>query len=154
LHICNHAASLAYNEDACCQIPWLQVVLPVSIEAACRCPRQVQRRRACAADASHLAHDRLRLPQELSVPRSAPVRDARRDDGISECSACSNPNTPVIQKRTLPLLRCIHLIRDGIVDQPGNKLTLTLEADRNGEQRNAMEEIRGAVERIDDPAVR
>src|SRR5690606_26579367 len=74
--------------------------------------------------------------------------------GNSECSACSNPNTPVIQKRTLPLLRCIHLIRDGIVDQPGNKLTLTLEADRNGEQRNAMEEIRGAVERIDDPAVR
>ena len=40
-----------------------------------------------------------------------------------------------------------------IVDQPGHELAVAFERDRDGEDRDAVQEIRGAVERIDDPAM-
>ena len=40
-----------------------------------------------------------------------------------------------------------------VVDQAGDDGALALERDRDGEMRNAVQEIGGAVERIDDPAV-
>ena len=42
---------------------------------------------------------------------------------------------------------------DRIVDQAGDDRALALEPDRDGELRDAVQEIGGAVERIDDPAV-
>src|SRR5690606_40560427 len=41
-----------------------------------------------------------------------------------------------------------------IIDEARHKLALTFERDRNREHRDAVKEVRGAVQRVDDPAVR
>ena len=45
-------------------------------------------------------------------------------------------------------------VLDRIVDDARDDLAFALERDRNREVRNAVQEVRGAVERVDDPAVR
>ena len=47
-----------------------------------------------------------------------------------------------------------HLVGDRIEDEGGDKLALALQRDGDGELRNAVQEIRGAVDGIDDEAVR
>src|SRR5690606_29325371 len=45
------------------------------------------------------------------------------------------------------------LIHRRIVDHPGDKLALPLQRDGNGEDRDAVQEVGGAVQRVDNPAV-
>ena len=47
-----------------------------------------------------------------------------------------------------------HFVGNGIVHNCGDDLTFAFERDRNGKLRNAVQEIRRAVERIDDESVR
>ena len=44
-------------------------------------------------------------------------------------------------------------VADRIIDDAGLQPALTLQRDRNGKERNAVQEIRRSVERIDDPAM-
>jgi hypothetical protein len=57
----------------------------------------------------------------------------------------------IVEKRALPLLGDEHLINRRIVDQAGDHGAVALERHRNCEVRDAVQEIGGAIERIDDP---
>ena len=46
-----------------------------------------------------------------------------------------------------------HLVAGRIVDQARHQLAVAFERDRDGEERDAVQEIGGAVERINDEAV-
>ena len=62
-------------------------------------------------------------------------------------------DAPVVDKRTAATLGCEQLIRDRVVDHAGNDIVTALKADRNGDMRNAVDEIGRTVDRIDDPAM-
>jgi hypothetical protein len=81
------------------------------------------------------------------------VGDAGDDEAVGERPAIGNPQTTIIQKRSLALLCREELVRRGIVDDARDDLAVPLEAERDCEMRNAVQEVRGAVERIDDPSV-
>ena len=64
-----------------------------------------------------------------------------------------DPQAPVVEEGAGAALGDIEFVDDRIVDDAGDDLALALERQRDGEDRDAVEEIGGAVERIDDPAV-
>ena len=59
----------------------------------------------------------------------------------------------VVHEGAAATLGDIELVHDRIVDHAGDDLALALQSQRNGEDRNAVQEIGGAIERIDDPAM-
>src|SRR6185312_2608915 len=60
----------------------------------------------------------------------------------------------LVEERALAALGKKHLVVGRIVDQPGDDDAVALERDRDRELWNAVQEVRGAIERIDDPRVR
>src|SRR5437016_3130111 len=84
----------------------------------------------------------------------AAKRNAGGDQRLMKRTARGHAQALVVQIGTVALLRREHLIGDGIVDDGGDELFFPLQRNRNGEMRQAMKEIRRAIERIDDEAVR
>ncbi len=62
-------------------------------------------------------------------------------------------DTLVVEIRALAALGDEHFVVGRIIDHAGDDGAVALEPDRHREMRNAVQEIGGAVERIDDPAV-
>ena len=69
------------------------------------------------------------------------------------CRLPGDPQTLFIQERPLAALRGEQLLIGGIVDDAGHDHAVALQCDRNGELRNAVQEVGGAVERVHDPAM-
>src|SRR5262249_8749719 len=88
-----------------------------------------------------------------SETAAAVRRQAAGDDGIREPLSRGDADALVIEERTLAALGDKHLVIGRIVDEAGDHGAIALERDRDGEMRNGMEEIGGAVERIDNPAM-
>ena len=74
-------------------------------------------------------------------------------------SACDNsvrgrdPQAAIAAERALSLLRHVHVVVGGIVDHAGDDLALALERDRDGEDRDGVQEVGRRVERVDMPGV-
>ena len=64
-----------------------------------------------------------------------------------------DPDALVVEECAFALLGNEHFLVRRIVDQAGHHCAFALERDRDGELRNAVQEVGGAVERIDDPGV-
>ena len=75
------------------------------------------------------------------------------DDAVGQRLARRHPEAPVVHEGALALLRGEQLVVDRIVDDGGDDLALALQGDGDGKERNAVQEVAGAVERVDDPAV-
>ncbi len=59
----------------------------------------------------------------------------------------------VIHVRAGALFGPKQLVADGLVDNAGDEFAFSLERDRYGEVRNAVQEVGRSVERIDDPTI-
>ena len=59
----------------------------------------------------------------------------------------------VVEEGAAAALGGVELVHGRIVDHAGDDLALPLQRDRDREDRDAVQEVGGAVERIDDPAV-
>ena len=59
----------------------------------------------------------------------------------------------VVHEGAAAALGRIELVHRRIVDDAGDQLPLAFQRDRDGEDRDAVQEIGGAVERVDDPAM-
>ena len=79
--------------------------------------------------------------------------DARRHHAVGQIAACRHPQALVVEESAFALLGVIHLIGDGVEHQASDNFAVHFEPDGNGEMRNAVQEIGGAVDRIDDEAV-
>ena len=84
---------------------------------------------------------------------AADMRQAAGDHAVGELAAAGDPQPLVVEEGALAALGDIKLVIGGIVDHAGDDGALALQADRNRKLRNAVQEIGGAVERIDDPGV-
>src|SRR3546814_12776155 len=68
------------------------------------------------------------------------------------CSSDLNPEAAVVVEGSLALLGKEEVVLDRVVDQAGDHLAALLQGDGDGEVRQAVQEVGGAVEGIDDPA--
>ena len=81
------------------------------------------------------------------------MRQAAGDHRVGQPLARGDADALVVEEGALAALGDEHLVGGRIVDEAGDHRALALERDRNGELRNAVQEIGGAVERIDDPGM-
>ena len=82
------------------------------------------------------------------------MRQPARDDRIGEPLPRGDADAPVVEEGALAALGHEQLVVCRIVDEAGDDRAVAFERDRDGEMRDAVQEIGGAVERIDDPAMR
>ena len=83
----------------------------------------------------------------------AEMRDAAADQRFRQLVAAGDAQTPVVEVGALSPLGDEHVVDGGIVDDTGDDLPLPHQGDRDAEDRDAVEKIGGAVERIDVPGV-
>ncbi|CEG09415.1 hypothetical protein BN961_02841 [Afipia felis] len=81
------------------------------------------------------------------------MRQAAGDHAILEFLAGGDAQPRVVEEGALAALGDIEFFIAGIVDHAGDDRALALQGDRDRELRNAVQEVRGAVERVDDPCV-
>jgi hypothetical protein len=81
------------------------------------------------------------------------MRQAAGDDAFVELLAAGDAQAGVVEERARALLGHIELVIGRIVDQAGNHLTFARQTDRDCELRDAVQEVGGAIERVDDPGM-
>ena len=133
--------------------PTARVALPIGVEPSGRDPGEIERRCAEAAQARHLFLHHRKLLAELREVAAAEMRQAAGKHRLGESLARRDADAPVVEVGALAAFGGEHLVVDRIVDQAGDDRAFALERDRDREMRNAVQEIRRAVERIDDPGV-
>src|SRR6476620_8040154 len=84
---------------------------------------------------------------------AADMRQAAGDHAFIEPAAAGDAQSLVVEKRALAALGDVQLVIGGVVDHARDDRALTLQADRDRKLRDAVQEVGGAVERIDDPGV-
>ena len=134
-------------------IPGREVALPVAVEPAGRDEGEVERRRAEPAQPRDLVLDGAEFAQAQLQIAAAEMRQAAGDHRIGEALARRDAQPLVVEERALAALGDEKLVGDRIVDHARDDRALALQPDRDGELRDAVQEIGGAVERIDDPGV-
>src|SRR4029078_8731237 len=83
----------------------------------------------------------------------AAVRNAGADHRGRELRACCDPDAAIVEKGAFALFGGKGFLICRIEDESRNQLVFAVERRSHGEDRNAMQEIGGAVEWIDDPAM-
>ena len=81
------------------------------------------------------------------------MRQAAANHAFVELAPAGDAQPLVVEERALAALGDVELVIGGIVDHAGDDDAVALQADRDRELRNAVQEVGGAVEGIDDPGV-
>ena len=134
-------------------VPGRDIALPVAVEPAGRDEGEVERRRAEPPQPRDLVLDGAEFAQAQLQIAAAEMRQAAGDHGIGQALARRHAQPLVVEERALAALGDVKLVGDRIVDHAGDDRARALQPDRDGELRDAVQEIGGAVERIDDPGV-
>ena len=152
--IADETAGLAQQNEACRDVPGLDVALPIAIETAGRDPGEVERGGAEAAQPRDLLLHGAGFPLPKREIAAAMMGKSAGDHGLGKAFSAGNADALLVHERAFALLGDEHLFVGRIVDQAGDHRAFAFERDRNRELRNAVQEIGGAVERVDDPAMR
>ena len=83
----------------------------------------------------------------------AAKRQPGADHRLSKLATGRHSEPAIVKIGADALLGPEHLVPGRLVDQPGDDLAVALQRDRDGEMRDPVEEIGGAVQRVDNPAV-
>src|SRR5581483_1782285 len=145
---------LAHQDQAGGDVPGRQVALPIAVEASGRDPGEIERGGAEAAQSRHLVLQHGDLLARQRKVAAAVMWQAADDDRIDEPGAAGHAQAAVVEEGALAALGGEQLVIGGIVDEAGDDRVLALERDRDAEMRDAVQEIGGAVERVDDQAMR
>src|SRR5690349_14721016 len=84
---------------------------------------------------------------------AADMRHAAGDHAFIEPAAAGDAQALVVEERALAALGDIELVIGGIVNHARDDGVFAPQADRNRELRDAVQEVGGAVQGIDDPGV-
>ncbi len=84
---------------------------------------------------------------------AADMRQPAGDHAVAEIAPAGDAQALVVEEGALAAFGDVELIIGRIIDQAGDHRALALQADRYRELRDAVQEVGGAVERIDDPDV-
>src|SRR5258708_8742252 len=86
-------------------------------------------------------------------PRQLLERRGGGAEAVLQLLALTSPNAAVVQEGAAPMRSREQLVPRRVVDHAVRELAAVLDSDRNAILRKAVDEIGGAVERIDDPPV-
>ena len=113
---------------------------------------EIQRGRARAAHAGRVLHHRLQHRHVLRQPLGvAAVGEAGADERAFQPGPGADPHAPPVHLGAATASRGEQLLAAGVVDDAHLELVADLQGDRHREHGKAVQEIGGAVERVDDP---
>src|ERR1700675_3589208 len=150
-HARDHAACFADHDLAGCHVPGLQIAFPVAVEAAGGDEGHVEGGGAEAAEACNLVLEGGHLLARQFMIAAADMGQTAGDHAFVELAASGDAQPLIIEERALAALGDVELVIGGIVDHTGDDGALALQADRDRELRDAVQEVGGTVQGIDDP---
>ena len=157
LHACRRAdapARLLDQQGAGGGIPRRQAEFPKAVDSARRHIGEIERGGARPAHARRGAHDDLEdLEIVIDVRRVHAIGKAGSDQRSFERALGADAYFPALELRAVAARGGEELLTHGIVDHRVLQAPAVLDRDRYGEGRKAVQEIRRAVERVDDPEV-
>ena len=155
------AAGLADEEGAGGDVPGLEVILPVGVEAAGGEAGEVEGGGAGSADAADLGDDAVELEEVVGGGGRAGVGEAGGDEGEAEGAgggdvelfgfAEAGAGAGAVEEGAVVALGEEGLVAGGVVDDGDAGAVVVDEGDGDGEVGEAVGEVGGAVERVDDP---
>src|SRR5262249_58372895 len=101
-----------------------------------------ERRRAKTAQTRNLVLDRSKLRTKQGQVALTMVRQSAGDHGIEQASAARDTQAMAVEKGPLAALGGEELVVGGIVGDTGDDRAFTLERNRDGELRDAVQEVR------------
>ena len=145
------APGLAGDQLACSPIPRAEPLLVVHIEPAGGDVTQVGRRRAEPADVADLRNE-LGEALALVAPPIDEIRKAGGDQGVLEFGRRAAVNRHAVQQCAPAADRCEQFAGAGHVDRADQGPIIDQCRDRHGIAGQVVQEVGGAVDRIDQPA--
>ena len=149
----DEATGLAHQDDAGRDVPGLQVTLPVKVRATAGDVGEIESSRAEAAGAAGHRHHGRDLAQELRVVAASEIRRTIGHEGVGHVRPAGDAQAAVVEIGALPAFGHEQLVLGRIVDDAGDDLALAFETHRDREMGDAVEEVGGAIERVDMPGV-
>src|SRR6185312_1124343 len=146
-------AGLAHQDLAGRHVPGREVALPKTVKPAGGDEGYVERGRAEAAEAGDLVLQRGHLLERELMVAAADMRQPAGDHAFIQLAAAGDAQALVVEEGALAALGDIELVIGGIVDHAGDDRAFARQPDRDRELRDAVQEIGGAVQGIDDPAM-
>ena len=91
--------------------------------------------------------------EEFGMVAMAEKGHAAADQGFGQALACRHAQAAVVHEGAAALFGGVKFVPCRVEDHAGDDLPVALQRDRDGEDRDAVQEVGRAVERIDDPAM-
>ena len=146
------SARLTHDQRTRCDVPWRQTAFPHAVEAAHGDVAQVQGRGAVAPDAL-CAHEELMEQRQVPFRELAHVvGETRHEQCILDRGDRADVDRLAVARRAPAGGGGEQLLAHRIVDRACGHRSVHLDADRDAEERIVVREVRGAIERIADPA--
>jgi hypothetical protein len=151
LQVADQTAGLLHQQQPGGDVPVAQPHLPEAIETPGRHVSQIERRGARPAHARGIGDQRPQRPQVPVQILGIPERNPRTQQGTVEVDAVTHPNAAIIQQRTSSPRGGEEFLPQRIVDHGLLQPIPVFQGDRDREMRHPVQEVRGAVQRVDDP---
>src|SRR5690606_9288708 len=146
-------ARLAHENSAGGDVPYVEVAFPIAVEAAGGDISEIKRRGAEAADAGRLCDHTFYLRKRNVMPGFAVERRAAGKEGVTHVIAARDAQAPIVEVSALAFLGPEQFVAHNVIDNARDQHAFALKPDRDGEMRDAVQKVGGAVERIDKPAI-
>jgi len=149
----DEAAGFQDQQRAGRHVPLVQFHLPETIVEAGRDVRQIERRRARTAQAGRLGHQVLELGDVVVERGAVTEREAGADQGVAQLGGLRDTNPAVVHEGAGAAGGGEKIVAVRVVNHRLRELALDLQRDGHAVGRHTVQEIGGAIERIDDPDV-
>src|SRR5262249_29424142 len=134
-------------------IPWLEVLLPEAIEAPGGHVAHVERGRSETTNGPSATEHRTEESDELLAPGMHIIGKPGNQQRFSQLGGTGDLEPSSVQASAFPALGGKQLPTGWIVGRADFRASVHLEPQRGTEDRQAMREISGPVERIEHPAI-
>ena len=149
----DHTAGLADDQRAGGHVPRFDPHFKVPVHPARRHPGQVQAGRAGPPEVLDFRKYRLENPRVDLQVLAFPERKCRGQDSSFQPDAGGNPQALVVQEGATATAGSKKFLAQGVVDHGMLGAAIDLLGDGDGEMRQPVQVIAGAVQRVDDPDV-
>lgn len=148
------AAGLGDQQRPGGHVPRLKPAFPIAIHLTRGHHGEVERAGPQTTDTRRALHDLMQFFQGLRVAGLADKRQTRGDQAVFHHLARRDAQAAVVVVGTLALFGPVEVVGDRVIGHTGNDLAIAFQRHRAGKHRDAVHEVGGAVDGIDDPAVR
>src|SRR2546428_8291182 len=132
-------------------VPRMQPFLPEPVEPSASHVSQIERRRTVAAHGLRV-HDEVRKMARKFSPLAYVVGKTGAEQRAGKIPDCGNVNAAPVERRALSALGREEFFAYRVVNRAQLQSSFVLQSNRNAKAGVAMRVVRGAVERVDDPA--